>query len=116
MNKKNGENGDDQEGADQFDLNFELSPDFGASRFDGSDYEPEFDDSRLRGQLARIYQLMKDGAWRTLSEIEEGTGDPQPSISAQLRHLRKKRFGSHKVNRRSRGEREHGLFEYQLEP
>lgn len=54
---------------------------------------------------------MKDGAWRTLSQIEAITGEPQASISAQLRHARKKRFGQHVVNKRYCG---NGLFEYSL--
>lgn len=58
-------------------------------RFDGSDYRPALDDARLAGQILRIFELMKDGAWRTLGEIAAATGDPQASISAQLRHLRK---------------------------
>jgi hypothetical protein len=82
--------------------------------FDGSDYDPEYDDVRLTGQALRIFNVMKDEVWRTLGEIEALTGDPQASISAQLRHLRKARFGGHIVRKRSRGEREHGLFEYQL--
>ena len=83
-------------------------------RFNGSDYDSKFDDERLTGQLLRIYQLMLDGRWRTLDEISQATGDPPASISAQLRHLRKPRFGSHTVLKRTRGEREHGLFEYCL--
>jgi Fic family protein len=83
-------------------------------RFTGSDYDRELDDARLTGQILRIYDLMQDGAWRTLAEIEAITGDPQASISAQLRHLRKKRFGYHTVNKQSRGDRHFGLFEYQL--
>jgi hypothetical protein len=102
---------DDDDG--QGDL-FGDDPDFSHSRFNGSDYNPDKDDVRLRGQILRIYKLMKDGKWRTLYEIEAGTGDPQASISAQLRHLRKKRFGSNTVNKRPRGLREGGLFEYQL--
>lgn len=82
--------------------------------FNGSDYIPAFDDSRLTGQIKRVYSLMIDGKWRTLSEIEQATGDPQASISAQLRHLRKPRFGSHTVNKDRRGDKNNGLFEYQL--
>lgn len=82
--------------------------------FTGPDYSPKNDDERLTGQLKRIFDLMKDGNWRTLSEISEITGDPQASISAQLRHLRKVRFGCHTVLKRNRGGREHGLFEYRL--
>jgi hypothetical protein len=83
-------------------------------KFDGDTYDPDFDERRLNRQFNRILDLMKDGAWRTLGEIERATGDPQASISAQLRHLRKKRFGSHTVNRRPRGDRAHGLYEYQV--
>lgn len=83
-------------------------------RFNGSDYDRKMDDKRLTGQILRIFKLMKDGRWRTLGEIEMETTDPQSSISAQLRHLRKERFGAHEVNKRPRGQRENGLFEYQL--
>jgi len=83
-------------------------------RFDGSDYDAEKDQERLTGQILRIYDLMQDGRWRTLGEIEQMIGDPQASISAQLRHLRKRRFGSHEVNKRGRYEGTHGTFEYQL--
>lgn len=84
------------------------------SLFAGDEYVRKFDEERLTGQLKRIFDLMKDGNWRTLSEISEITGDPQASISAQLRHLRKVRFGCHNVFKRNRGGREHGLFEYRL--
>ena len=84
-------------------------------RFNGPDYVPELDDVRLTGQVLRIFGLMKDGKWRTLSEIEEITKDPQASISAQLRHLRKERFGSHTIEkRRVEGKEKSGLFEYRL--
>lgn len=87
---------------------------FENARFNGPDYEPEFDQARLTGQIERIYNLMIDGRWRTLQEIEQATRDPQSSISAQLRHLRKKRFGSHIIEKRRRGDRTNGLFEYKL--
>lgn len=87
---------------------------FNQPRFDGPDYVKEFDQERLTGQVKRIYNLMIDGTWRTLKEIESTTADPQSSISAQLRHLRKKRFGNHIVNKRRRGAETSGLFEYQL--
>lgn len=87
---------------------------FDNAKFNGSDYIPLFDDERLTGQIKRVYSIMIDGVWRTLSDIEKLTSDPQASISAQLRNLRKPRFGSHTLNKRNRGERENGLFEYQL--
>jgi len=83
--------------------------------FQGSDIEPENDNVRLTGQILDIYNFMKDGKWRTLKEIEEITGHLTSSISAQLRNLRKKQFGSHTILKRKRGDRESGLFEYKLE-
>jgi hypothetical protein len=83
-------------------------------RFDGECYQPERDDERLTGQILRVFNLMRDGNWRTLDEIASITGDPQASISAQLRHLRKKKFGNHTVDKRHRGEAKNGLYEYQL--
>jgi len=54
---------------------------------------------------------MQDGEWRSLGEISRQTGDPEASVSAQLRHLRKARFGAHTVSRRRIGA---GLYLYQL--
>ena len=79
--------------------------------FDGSDYNPLRDDKRLSKQIDRVFECMKDGNWRTLPQIAEATGDPEASISAQLRHLRKERFGAHTINKRHITE---GLFQYQL--
>jgi hypothetical protein len=83
-------------------------------RFNGPAYDSELDRKRLTGQILRIFNLMKDAEWRTLFEIEFLTADPPASVSAQLRHLRKKRFGSHTVERRPRGDRKNGLYEYRL--
>lgn len=83
-------------------------------RFNGSDYSPKHDDVRLTGQILRVYECMRHGKWLTLDEIHQATGDPHASISAQLRHLRKARFGSHKIDKRPRGDRGHGLWEYRL--
>jgi len=81
-------------------------------RYDGPEYVPERDHARMKGQTLRVYEVMKDGLWHTVEEISAITGDPQASVSAQLRHLRKPRFGGHIVNRRSRKGQ---LFEFQLE-
>ncbi len=83
-------------------------------RFDGSDYEPSADQPRLSGQLARIFGVMSDGAWRTLDEIARSASAPAASVSAQLRHLRKPRFGAHIVEKRPRGDRSAGLWEYRV--
>lgn len=80
-------------------------------RFNGSDYDHERDAPRLTKQLERVFALMKDGSWRSLNVIAAVTKDPEASISAQLRHLRKERFGAHGVEKRYRG---FGLYEYRL--
>jgi hypothetical protein len=89
----------------------EELPLLGYMRFNGADYKPNRDDGRLGAQIQKIFTLMQDGIWRTLPQIETQTGYPQASISAQLRHLRKERFGGHIVERRYI---ENGLYEYCL--
>ncbi len=83
-------------------------------RFNGPDYDPSHDDVRLTGQLERVFNLMKDGQWRSLSTIALSTGDHEASISAQLRHLRKPRFGGHMILKKNVGNRSCGLWEYRL--
>lgn len=83
-------------------------------RFNGPDYVPALDDARLSTQYVTIFNLMKDGEWRSLSEVDKITGHPEASISAQLRHMRKKRFGAHLVLKRRVGDPRDGLFEYRL--
>lgn len=82
--------------------------------FDGKTYEPDKDQARMNAQQRRVTSVMADGVWRTLAEIEKATGDPQPSISARLRDLRKMRMGFSTVERRRRGEDRRGLHEYRL--
>src|SRR5579862_5128024 len=57
-------------------------------------------------QMAAIRHLMvaasSRGAWLTLSEIAQHTEFGEASISAQLRHLRKKRNGRYLVEKRPR--------------
>ena len=91
-------------------------PDFSQSRFNGPVYDPELDQERLSKQIGRVYAAMSDNTWHTLSELEAVTTDPQASISAQLRHLRKERFGSYTIEKRRRGDETSGLWEYRLLP
>lgn len=79
--------------------------------FNGADYQPARDSERLTAQFKSIFSLMKDGKWRSLALIEDNVKQPQASISAQLRHMRKEKFGSHTVNKRYI---KNGLYEYQL--
>lgn len=81
------------------------------SAFNGADYQPARDDVRLSGQILRVYSFMSDSKWHTLREIAEATGDPESSVSAQLRHLRKQRFGSHEIEKVYIS---NGLYKYKL--
>ena len=82
----------------------------------GPAFDPVLDEERLNDQVLRIYRCMNDSEWRTLGEISAVTGDPEASVSAQLRHLRKVEFGSFVVEKRRRGLATTGLWEYQLRP
>ena len=79
--------------------------------FHGDVYEETRDKSRLSKQLMRVRDAMLDGEWRTFSQISDITGDPEPSISAQLRHLRKPEFGGYDVDKRKLPS---GLWEYRV--
>jgi hypothetical protein len=80
-------------------------------RFDGVTFEQRRDGERLCAQLMRVWAAMIDGTWHTLPALAEVCGDPQASISARLRDLRKSRFGGHRVERRYVKK---GLHEYRL--
>lgn len=82
--------------------------------FDGVTFEPEHDQARLETQLVRVRKFMITGGWRTLREIAKATGGTEASVSARLRDLRKSKFGAWTVERRPRGERKRGLWEYHV--
>lgn len=82
--------------------------------FDGKTYSPEHDKTRLASLLDNVRTLMLDGRWRTLGAINRIVGGTEASVSARLRDLRKPRFGSHVVERRSVESRKRGLFEYRV--
>jgi hypothetical protein len=83
--------------------------------FAGSTYNAENDEVRLSRQMQGIFDCMKDGHWRTLAEIQAIVrAGSEASISARLRHFRKRQWGQNTVNRRRRGEVALGIHEYQL--
>ncbi len=80
--------------------------------FDGNYYNEKNDKVRLTKQLQGVYNCIRSGSWQTVQEIADITNYPQASISAQLRNLRKERFGGMDVEGRYRsGTR---IFEYKL--
>lgn len=68
----------------------------------GATFDPEIDGPRLAQQQRKVFDLMKDGQWRTLAKIAAETGAPEASVSARLRDLRRvgltverRRFDAH---------------------
>lgn len=78
----------------------------------GTTYDDDRDRDRLNRQARLVWTVMSDGAWHTLADLSHRTDQPEASVSARLRDLRKRRFGSHIVNRRYAGD---GLWEYQVD-
>ena len=73
--------------------------------------------SKQATQIRRVRNLMLDGRWRTLWDIQDEIGSPrasETSISARLRDLRKSEHGGYAVERRLIRP---GTYEYRvLEP
>ena len=77
----------------------------------GPDFEFSKDGHRILKQHEIIRDFMLDGKWRTLRELSVNLGYPEASVSAQLRHLRKPRFGCYVVKKRRKTL---GTWEYQV--
>ena len=78
----------------------------------GGTYDSSRDKDRLNRQARKVWLVVSDGEWHTLAGISGRTGDPEASVSARLRDLRKKRFGSHIITRRYVSD---GLWQYRWE-
>jgi hypothetical protein len=74
----------------------------------GETFDRERDGARLNAQSKRVFDAMKYGDWRTLANLAHVTRDPEASVSARLRDLRKAGFT---VERRYV---QRGLHEYRL--
>jgi hypothetical protein len=72
------------------------------------------DHARAAMQRKRVWGVLQLGAWLTLGELAEMTGDPEASISARLRDFRKARYGGHAIDKRRRGGERRGTWEYRL--
>lgn len=83
--------------------------------FESYGYEEKYDQKRLTRQSERVYNVMKDGHWRTLGEIKSAIGGgSETGISATLRSFRQSQFGGHTLNKRRRADPHLGLWEYSL--
>lgn len=79
----------------------------------GPAFDRDLDFARITYQMGRILDVMLTQQWYSLAEIATRTGDPEASVSAQLRHLRKPRFGGYVVEKRRRTA-QGGTWEYRL--
>lgn len=68
--------------------------------FDGDDYNHGRDSERLGTQLERIKEAVIGKGFFTYEQIALMSGAPLTSIPAQIRNLKKARFGGYKVERR----------------
>ena len=82
------------------------------SIFDGPFLTAE-DDPRLKSQLNRVFEYLRDGEPRTLGQIHQAVGGSITGVSARIRDLRKKRFGGYDVETVNHGG---GVFTYRLVP
>ena len=81
--------------------------------FDGADIDQERDDARLKQQINIIRKRMENAGWLTVQQLSQELGYPATSVSAQIRNLRKDKFGGRYVERRYQG---NGLYEFKLHP
>jgi hypothetical protein len=86
--------------------------------FGGRTYVADLDAKRLGAQLTRVIAAMSDGRWRTLTEIQAhiqattGKRDPEASLSARLRDIRKLWGEEAMESRRRHEDGVDGLWEY----
>lgn len=86
--------------------------------FGGRTFDATLDAKRLGAQLTRVLEAMSDGKWRTLSEIQscilatKNKRDPEASLSARLRDIRKLYGEAAMESRRRVEDGVDGLWEY----
>jgi len=85
------------------------------ANFSGADYSEARDKKRLGRQAVKIFNYMHNNGWQSLNAIAKATGEPSPSISAQLRAFRNPKFqpddAIYEVDKRYVS---NGLYEYKL--
>lgn len=75
---------------------------------EGATYQPSRDFDRLSKQARRVAEVMANGGWVTLSSLSRDTGDPEASVSARIRDIRKAGFTVEREYVRR------GLWQYRL--
>lgn len=87
--------------------------------FKGGTISIPFDLERLNAQMRRVHQCMADGAWKTLRQIADETGDPEASVSARLRDYRSNAYLSRYYRMESErvpGLERRGHWRYRVKP
>lgn len=85
-------------------------PDFG-DYFDGETFDRAHDGPRLKGQLAKVRDVMVGGEWVTLKDLAFQVKGSEAGVSARIRDLRKEKFGGYTIERRRLAG---GLWEYRM--
>jgi hypothetical protein len=81
----------------------------------GDTFDPALDGKRLGKQMLRVLNAMQSNQWLTLAEIKQITTDPEASISARLRDVRKRwGEGAMESRRRASAGLESGLWEFRV--
>ncbi len=68
---------------------------------------------RISRLLDRVRNLMLDGEWRSLRDIQQTVGGSEAGVSARLRDLRRPEHGGHLVEHRRQ---DGGLWVYRVSP
>lgn len=76
---------------------------------DGQTFDRARDLERLDSAMGRIFRLVRDREWHTLSELAAIGECSEACASARVRDLRKKKFGGYFVDRAHCG---NGLWKY----
>lgn len=85
-----------------------------APNFSGPEYDHKRDHKRLTRQHEKIAAYMLNSThWRSIPLIARETGCPENSVQAQLRHLRKPRFGCYIVDKKLSASG-NGLYVYRV--
>lgn len=80
----------------------------------GATFQESLDGERVRTQMQVIRDFMLSHDFVTLSEIEHCLKYPSASISAQLRHLKKDKFGGYELEKKRLSINNAGTWLYKL--
>ena len=86
----------------------------GQAHFDGKFCDIPKDHLRLSRQFERVRDYMSDHQFHSVQEVAQALNIPENSASAQIRNLRKARFGARVIETQRCTDT--GLFKYRMKP